>query len=136
MESLGGEVAYPTPEQIYEVNRRMIETYGGRFDPPHNLSNASALEYILEALCSSVFFVELYPTLKEKAAALAFHIITRHVFMDGNKRTGIHISWEFLHANGVEVVLDESIIGLAEDVARGTRDFHDLLGWLHDHQPT
>lgn len=135
MERIGGEVVYPTPEQIYEVDRRMIETYGGRFVPPHNLSNTQALEYALDAISSSVFSVELYPTLKEKAAALAFHIISRHVFMDGNKRTGIHISWEFLQGNGVKVALDETVIDLAVDVARGDRGFTDLLSWLHAHQP-
>ncbi len=135
MESLGREIAYPTAEQIYEINRHMVERYGGYFDPPHNVSNASALDYILQAVSSPVFSSELYPTLKEKAAALAFHIITRHVFMDVNKRTGIHTAWEFLHANGVDVTLDESIVDLAEGMARGTRDFHDLLEWLHHHQP-
>lgn len=134
MESPSGEIAYPKPEQIYEVNRRMIETYGGRFDLPQNLLNPAALEYVLAAISSSFFSVEPYPTLKDKAAALAYHIITRHVFMDGNKRTGVHISWEFLRSNGVEITLDDTVIDLAVAVADGSKELDHFLGWLHDQQ--
>jgi death-on-curing protein len=77
----------------------------------------------------------LYPTLKEKAAALAHHIISRHVFVDGNKRTGIHICWAFLQSNDTKLALDLSIIELAETIARENDDDHkSLLMWLHDHQ--
>jgi len=134
MESLGGEIAYPTLEQICEVNRRMIQTYGGSFDPPYNLRNAESLEYILVAISSSVFSVELYPALKDKAAALAFHIITRHVFHDGNKRTGSQIAWEFLRANGVNVFLEPSIVELTVAIAKNESTQGELLRWLHDHQ--
>ncbi len=50
MEGFGGEVAYPTVEQMCDVNRRMIESFGGRFVSPYNLHNQGALEYILAAV--------------------------------------------------------------------------------------
>ncbi|MCK4815177.1 hypothetical protein KA005_05355, partial [bacterium] len=67
MEDFSREVVYPTVEQICEVNRRMIEKFGGFFDPPENLNNLDALEYILAAMASTIYGHSLYYTLKEKA---------------------------------------------------------------------
>lgn len=134
MENLGREIVFPTVEQICEVNRRMIEEFGGFFSPPDNLNSASALEYVLAAIAGPVYGHDAYPELKDKATAIAHHIITRHVFHDGNKRTAVHMAWEFLRSNGVSVYLDSSIIELAETIAKGEAFYEDLLGWLHSHQ--
>lgn len=132
MEDSSGEIAYPTVEQVCEVNRRMIEEFGGLFVPPNNLLNLNALEYILDVVRSSVF--DMYPTFKEKAAALAHHIISRHVFNDGNKRTGSHIAWEFLRANGVNLFLEPSIVELTVAIAEKEAAQEQFLEWLHKHQ--
>jgi death-on-curing protein len=138
MENSGQEIAYPTIEQICEVNRRMIEEeeFGGSFLEPDNLNNLNALEYILDAIQFSMYGITFYPTLKEKAAAIAHHIIARHVFHDGNKRTGAHIAWEFLRANGREVFLDQSIVELTIAIAKSEASQEVLLQWLHEHQIT
>ena len=136
MEYLGGEVVYPTFEQCCDVNRRMIDSSGGSFLEPDNLINASALHYALDEMSASIFEHELYPTLKGKAAAVAYHILTRHPFRDGNKRTGIHMAWEFLRSNGIPIYLEPTIIDLAVSVANQSSDKGELLQWLHDHQQT
>ncbi|MFX1476046.1 MAG: type II toxin-antitoxin system death-on-curing family toxin [Promethearchaeota archaeon] len=138
MENSGEEIAYPTVGQICEINRRMIveKEFGGLFVEPNNLLNLSALEYILEAIQFSMYGFTIYPTLKEKAAAISHHIISRHVFHDGNKRTGTHIAWEFLRANGKEVFLDESIVELTVAIAKSEVSHEALLQWLHEHQVT
>lgn len=132
MEDSGAEIVYPTVEQICEVNRRMIEEFGGLFIPPDNLLNLNALEYILEISQSSLF--SMYPTLKEKATAIAYHIISRHIFQDGNKRTGSHIAWEFLRANGMNLFIEPSIVELTVAIARNEAPQEELLQWLHEHQ--
>lgn len=134
MEDFSREVVYPTVEQICEVNRRMIEKFGGFFDPPENLNNLDALEYILAATASTIYGHSLYYTLKEKAAAIAYQIISRHIFRDGNKRTAIHVAWAFLRSNGVHAFLEPSIIDLTEAIASGEGTHADLLQWLHSHQ--
>lgn len=132
MEDAGGEVVYPAVEQICEINRRMVEEFGGLFIPPDNLLNLDALEYILDAVKSSLFGT--YSTLKEKAAAIAYHIISRHVFHDGNKRTGSHIAWEFLRANGVNLFIEPSVVELTVAVAKKEATQEELLRWLREHQ--
>ena len=68
MEPLSGYVAYPSIEQIIEVNRQMIEKSGGSFVKPDNLSNRASLEYILTAIVYPIFGKLLWPTLEEKAS--------------------------------------------------------------------
>lgn len=134
MENFGREITYPTVEQICEVNRRMVKEFGGFFFPPHNLHNLGALEYILAAIKFSVYQIDIYPSLKEKSAAIAHHIISRHVFHDGNKRTATSIAWEFLRSNGVQLFLEPSIVELTVGIAAGEATQSELLEWLHGHQ--
>ena len=132
MEDSGGEVVYPTVEQICEVNRRMIEEFGGLFIPPNNLLNLNALEYVLDVARFPLFGI--YPTLKEKAAAITYHIISRHVFQDGNKRTASTIACEFLRANGINLFIEPSIVELTVAIAKKESTQEELLQWLHQHQ--
>ena len=133
MEGVIGEIIYPTIEQIIEINRRMITVYGGLFLEPNNCINIYSLEYIVEAIQSDLFGFELYPSITSKAGALAFHIITKHVFNDGNKRTGVLSAWEFLHANNINLELDHSIVDLALSIARGESEEDDLVDWFNTH---
>jgi len=134
MEDASGEVVYPTLEQICQVNRRMIDEFGGSFIPPYNVRNLESLLYILDAIGNPVFGHSIYPSLKEKAAALAFHIISRHVFYDGNKRTAVHTAWEFLRANRIKLQLDLTIVELTVEIAQNISPNSKLLEWLHGHQ--
>ncbi|HEY44264.1 MAG TPA: type II toxin-antitoxin system death-on-curing family toxin [Anaerolineae bacterium] len=134
MDELGPEIAYPTLEQIVEINRRMIETSGGSFTPPDNLRNRDSLEYVLIAIRFPVFDHDLFATIKHKAAALSYEIIKSHVFFDGNKRTASHVSFMFLRSNNVPIFLDKSIEVIAIEVASGSADRNDFLSWLHEHQ--
>jgi len=134
MEDSSKEIVYPTVEQICEVNRRMIEEFDGLFIPPDNLHNLGALEYVLDAVKSPVYGYSMYPSLKEKANAIAYHIISRHVFHDGNKRAAVHIAWEFLRSNGIPLFLDSSIVELTVAISAGESSYEELLRWLHEHQ--
>lgn len=134
MEDPGREVVYPTVEQVCDVNRRMIKQFGGLFVTTDNLLNPDALEYVLDSVKSSVYGHSIHHSLKEKASAIAYQIISRHVFWDGNKRTAIHIAWEFLHSNSVNLYLDPSIVELSVAIAAGESSQSELLRWLYDHQ--
>lgn len=64
---------------------------------------------------------ELYPTLIEKAARLAYGIAEAQAFIDGNKRTAWLVTVVFLELNGVTLDVDQDE---AAHVIRaiGTRD--------------
>jgi len=76
----------------------------------------------------------LYPTLAEKAAALAFSLVQNHPFVDGNKRVGHAAMETFLVLSGSEIgapVDDQERLVL--DLATGRIGRGDLTDWLRRH---
>jgi len=118
-------------EDVIEINRRMVLTYGGFFvEGDDNLANPGSLKYILEAVQGSFFGHDPYPSLIEKAAALAWQIITVHVFHDGNKRTGMEACRLVLDLNGFTMKMDGEVIDVAIWISEEQISFGDLVQWL------
>ena len=107
---------YLTIEEILDIVQKQVGSC--------EFLNESRLLYMLEAVEAKFGVVELYPTLFQKAAVYAHHIITGHVFLDGNKRAGLSCALRFLEVNGLErpVGIDDEIIALGLEIADGTLD--------------
>jgi len=109
--------------EIIDINRQAIEQFGGRsFVEPGNFANENSLLYILEAINTTYFGQDLYPTLAEKAAAIGWTVIAEHVFNDANKRTGMLTCQLFLEINNYDLSisglpLDAEVIDIAVDIA-------------------
>jgi death-on-curing protein len=122
-----------TKNEILEINRRMIEEFGGFYlDFNDNLLNPSVLEHVLVEIESSIFEQDLYPEIIQKAGILAWRINAGHVFYDGNKRTSVEVCRLFLEINGFELKLDVSIIDIAIKIARNEISFQEFLDWLRN----
>ena len=134
MEESRRQVKIPSVDGIVRINQDAIRLYGGQYVGSDNLRSRESLENTLFLIGNEVFGVDQFPTLMEKAAALGECIIARHVFWDGNKRTGVYAAWMFLKANNVIVNLDASVEDLAVDVASRKAGFDEFLDWLHQHQ--
>jgi death on curing protein len=125
-----------TFEEILEINRLIIENFGGLFlSADENLANPNSLLYILETLDETVFGQERYPTLFFKAAALGWHIITRHIFHDGTKRTGMFACYVFLELNGYslqieDVILDMEVVNKAVAIGNNELSLEEFAEWL------
>ena len=77
---------------------------------------------------------ELYPTLVDKAAVLAFSLIQNHPFVDGNKRIGHAVMEVFLMVNGYEIEASvEEQEAVILKVASGGMDRKALTQWLRAH---
>ncbi|MGU3499475.1 type II toxin-antitoxin system death-on-curing family toxin [Mycobacterium sp. C31M] len=64
---------------------------------------------------ATVFGVDAYPQLWDKAAALLQSLARNHALVDGNKRTAWAAAWTFLFINGVELAPDFDV-DRAEDL--------------------
>ena len=111
---------YLTLNETLELHRRIIEQSGGLA----GIRDLGALESALAQPGMTFGGMELYPTLTDKASALAYSLINNHPFTDGNKRVG-HAALEiFLVLNGYEIEanVDEQeriILGVASgDIQR------------------
>jgi death-on-curing protein len=109
----------------------MIRRFGGVFfSHDNNLANPGSLDHVLEAIEGSLFGQELYPTLFEKGAAIAWRIIKGHVFHDGNKRTGMEACRNFFDLNGYILKMDNQTIDVAVDIASNKMEFPDFVAWI------
>jgi len=97
-----------------------------------NLHNPESLYYLVDAVPGSMYGREFFPSLFEKAAAYPWHIITRHIFNDGNKRTGMEACRVFLELNGYALRMDEGVIGIAMWVAEGKVTQEELVEWVKE----
>ena len=112
---------YLTIAEILEVAEIHVGAY--------QLLNESQLHYLVEAVGAKYGDTELYSTLPQKAAVYAHHIITGHVFLDGNKRTGLNCAILFLEFNGctLRLNIDDSIIELGIKIADGSITDIDVI---------
>lgn len=121
MENPRQHLKYLTIEDILVV----AEDHAGNFQ----IIRESQLHYLVQAVSAKFGDTELYPTLIQKAAVYAHHIITGHIFMDGNKRIGMHCAILFLTLNGCSFQSDieDSIIELGLKIADGSMTDIDAI---------
>ena len=114
MENSGETLRYLTITEILRVTERHVGSY--------QLLNENQLHYLVEIVGAKLGDTELFPTLPQKAAVYAHHIITGHIFLDGNKRIGLTCALAFLVLDGCSLHrnIEDSIIKLGFKIADGT----------------
>jgi death-on-curing protein len=80
---------------------------------------------------ATVFGVDAYPQLWDKAAALLQSLARNHALVDGNKRTAWAAAWTFLHINGFELAEDFDV-DRAEDLMNEVATSDCSLGYIAD----
>lgn len=63
------------------------------FLPPVVVRDQGLLESAVWSVDAAFGEVERYPSIEEKAARLAYALISNHAFVDGSKRVGINLGW-------------------------------------------
>lgn len=118
-------------EDLIEINRRMIEEFGGvYFSEDQNLLFPGSLDHIFDSIQGMVFNVDQYPTIFEKAAGLAWRIIVGHVFHDGNKRTGMEACRLLMEINGYRMKIDMDAVNIALRIAKKEIQFSEFVDWI------
>jgi death-on-curing protein len=123
-------VRYLTLGEVLELHRRAILQAGGSPE----LRDLGALESAIAQPRAMFGGRDLYPSLEEKAAALAFSLILNHSFVDGNKRVGHAALETFLVLNGKELnaAVDESE-RIILSVASGDCSREVFVEWIREH---
>jgi len=92
---------------------------------------------LLESAVSSIDAAfdgfEVYQTIEEKAARLAFGLVKNHAFIDGNKRIGILAMMLTLAANDIELdYTQQEVIDLGLSMANDLAGYDAVLQWIMD----
>ncbi len=119
-----------TVEEVVELHRLALEQTGGAV----GLRDLGALDSATAQPYMTFAGQELYPTIAEKAAALAFSLVMNHPFADGNKRTGHAAMETFLVLNDHELnaPADEQE-GIVLQLAAGTLKREEFARWVAAH---
>lgn len=118
-------------EQVIALHTQLIAETGGL----DGIRDDSFLESALNAPFQSFDGIDVFPSIQQKAARLAFGLIKNHAFIDGNKRIGVHTMLVFLALNKIELdYTQDELSDTVLKIAAGKLDFEDLLQWILKHQ--
>ena len=110
---------------VVVINRLCMRlTEGGLRTSSTNLRGGANLGFVEQVFINSVFGEEIYPDIYHQAAAYMFYIIKNHIFMDGNKRTGLACSVTFLQWNNIMLkpLEEQSSYDFVVEIAAGPND--------------
>ena len=118
-------------EKVKLLHQLMAEATGGSI----GLRDEGLLDSALESAFATFDGVELYPSKEEKAAKLAFSLVSNHAFVDGNKRIGVYVMLSFLEINGIRIdASDDDVVHLGLGIADGTMKYEEILSWITEHR--
>ena len=118
-------------EKVKLLHQLMAEATGGSV----GLRDEGLLDSALGSAFATFDGVELYPGKEEKAAKLAFSLVSNHAFVDGNKRIGVYVMLSFLAINGIRVeATDDDVIRLGLGIADGSMKYDEILSWIMTHK--
>ena len=121
---------YLSINQIIEMHDSLIDAAGGT----KGLRSMELLESAIAAPFQTFDGEDLYPTIYQKAARLAFGIVKNHAFLDGNKRTAADAMLVFLYLNGVEIECEQKELSdLFIQAADNQKDYDAILTWIITH---
>ena len=114
-------------ELVLALHQRQLALFGGL----PGLGDEGLLDSAIIQPFMTFDGIDLYPTIEEKAARLAYGIIKNHPFADANKRTGTIVMAVFLKKNNYRFKprhkdLEKIILG----VASGECSYEDLVEFV------
>lgn len=116
-----------TKEIVLRLHELSIMEYGGS----RGLREEGLLESALARPYQTFGGEDLYPTVYEKAAAIAESIIINHPFIDGNKRTGFLAMLAVLAEENIYLVsTKDQTYQVVIDISMGKKSTAELVQWL------
>ena len=126
---------YLDKNDIILINRLTIDAHGGNYTPPFNILKEEPLDYVVEIVHADIFGEPMYPSVSDKAGVYLFSIVCNHIFLDGNKRTGLEAALSFLKLNGSRLRKDLALAELHDfviKVASGESTLDECRTWFKD----
>lgn len=118
-------------KEIEQLNREAVRRFGGlRGNGQNVFHNRESLEYALESTLFPVFGHFAYSNITDRIAAIAQAIITRHVFLDGNKRTGLAVIQALALMNGFTFKPGKSDEDFMVKIAEEKLSVQEIEKWL------
>ena len=119
-----------TVSEIIELHTKLIAVTGGS----PGIRDTGLLESAVYGCYQSFGGTNLYPTIIEKAARLAYTICKNHPFIDGNKRVAVTVMLVMLRLNGIGLsYTQQELITLGLGIADGNFEYDYIVKWINKH---
>lgn len=119
-----------TTDEVLLLHEKLTAATGGSPE----LRDMGLLESAVQSVDAGFGDVERYPTIEEKAARLAYALVSNHAFVDGNKRVGVLAMLVTLRLNGIELrYSQQELIALGLGLAKGKLLTEDVVEWIARH---
>lgn len=116
---------------VLKMHRAVIKETGGF----SGVRDFNLLDLAISAPFQTFNGVDLYQTIEEKCARLAYELIKNHAFCDGNKRIGVLAMLTYLELNGIELdCSDENLVDLGCGVASGKLEYNNIVTFINRHK--
>jgi len=114
-------------EDVLKIHKLLIDQFGGS----HGVRNKSSLNSAINRPFATFDKQELYPEPVDKAAAILESIVTNHLFIDGNKRTGYVLARLLILKSGLDIkAKQEDKYEMVIAVSKGEWKFEEIKNWL------
>lgn len=121
-----------TVNDLLEINRFVISNYGGMSS---GVKDYNLLESCVVQINQEVFGEVLYQTVEDKIGWIVFSIFSNHIFLDGNKRTGVMTLEYLCLINKIVLdVSDDDLINLALGIATSKLKHEEVVDWIREHE--
>lgn len=118
---------YLNSEEIIKIHDLIIAETGGRDGLLHETKLLSLEAQPSQEISGHI----LYPGIESKSALYLREIIQGHIFVDGNKRTGLTVTKKFLEDNGyVLKAPDKELKEIPLSIAKSELEFKDITNWI------
>ena len=119
-----------TVSEVVKLHEKLIVATGGS----HGVRDIGLLESAVQGCNQTFDDTELYPTIIEKAARMAYTLCKNHPFVDGNKRTAVTSMLVMLRLNGINLsYTQQELIALGLGIADSNIEYKEILVWLKKH---
>lgn len=116
------EVKYLTTEEIVAIHDEIVKETGGH----SGILSGGNLDFIVSQ-------TEVPRSLERKSATLFYGILTKHPFVDGNKRTALEAMKTFLHLNGKSfIATDDDVWNNLHSISEGKLKFEEVVSWIKE----
>ena len=124
------EVSYLSTREILILHKYVLDATGGA----HGVRDLGLLISLIERPKTVLGGEEQYLDIFTKAAVYFDSLINYHVFVDGNKRTGVISTARFLYTNGYTLTAtNREVEEFAIEVATKRPDLTVIETWLKKH---
>jgi len=119
-----------TTEEVVIMHKKLIAATGGS----PGLRDIGLLESAVLGCTQTFGGEDIYPTIVEKAARMAYSLCKNHPFVDGNKRVAVTILLVILRMNNIDVqITQQELIALGLGIADGSIKYEELIDWINVH---